>query len=87
MEITTPSEPRVREARPAKLNMRGEPVPERKPRAAKPAMPRGKGGQSVTIGRDGKMHVQSAARPVQKPAQRSSGLAKPVQRINRHKKG
>ncbi len=88
MEVTTPSEPKKRQPVPAKVNMRGEAVPERKPRPAAPAktLPPRRGGQSVTIGKDGKMHVQPArpGRPTSAPKQ---GLAKPVQRVNRHRKG
>lgn len=88
MEVTTPSEPKQRQPMPAKVNMRGEALPERKPRPSVPAksLPPRRSGQSITIGKDGKMQVQPAkpSRPVN-PAKK--GLAKPVQRVNRHRKG
>ncbi|MGN0777669.1 MAG: DEAD/DEAH box helicase [Aristaeellaceae bacterium] len=98
MEITTPSEPKPRQPRPAKLTMRGEPVPERKPHLppAKKSLP--KAGQPIIIGRDGKMKLPEAAAPVKaakanagKPASRPAPKANahtvghPVQRINRSK--
>ncbi len=93
MEITTPSEPKPRQPRPAKLTMQGNAVSERKPRVPdlKKALP--KAGQAIVIGKDGKMKVQPPGKPSapkqaskfaqHKPAVRGTG--KPVQRINRSK--
>ena len=90
MEITTPSEPKVREPRPARLTSRGNAVPERKPRV--PAMPKAlpKSGQPIVIGRDGKMKLQPtqpvpAARSSRPASQPRPGTGRPVQRINRSK--
>ena len=94
MEITTPSEPKPRQPRPAKLTMRGEPVPERKPHLppAKKALP--KAGQPIVIGRDGKMKLpespakanpgRASGRPAPK-ASAHAAVGRPVQRINRSK--
>ena len=91
MEITTPSEPKPREPRPAKLTMRGTPAPAKKIRTAAPAptLPRRLGGQSITIGRDGKMQLSAPApRPASQARQQPKpALAQPVQRVNRHRKG
>ena len=79
MVVTTPSEPKPRTpraARPAKVDMRGNAIPERKPSARpapKSAKPASRAGQPITIGKDGRM----------KPA----SLPKPVQRVNKHRKG
>ena len=74
MEITTPSEPKVRESRPAKVNARGEAVPPRKktpqphhtqqPSPARPAKP----ARPVSAGRNGHASRQSSAygRPVRR---------------------
>ncbi len=88
MEVTTPSEPKKRQPMPAKVNMRGEAMPERKPRASVPAksLPPRRSGQSITIGKDGKMQVQPA-KPGHSVNPAKKGLAKPVQRVNRHRKG
>lgn len=77
MEVLTPSEPKVRGPRPSKLTMQGTPVPAKKPHQPLPkALP--KGGQPITIGRDGKIAA--------KPAQAKPGfVARPVQRVNRHR--
>ena len=74
MEITTPSEPKVREPRPAKVNARGEAVPPRKktpqphhapqPSPARPAKP-------VSAGRNG--HA----------SRRPSAYGRPVRRTKR----
>ena len=87
MEITTPSEPKPRlprGERPAKLDRQGNPAqPRPKPRereaapAVKPALPRG--GQVITIGRDGKVRRDS-------PAAGKPAIGKPVQRVNRGKR-
>ena len=87
MEITTPSEPKPRlprGERPAKLDRQGNPAqPRPKPRereaapAVKPALPRG--GQVITIGRDGKVRRDS-------PAAGKPAIGKPVQRVNRSKR-
>jgi ATP-dependent RNA helicase RhlE len=75
MEITTPTPPKVREPRPAKVDRMGNAMPERRKAAvpaARPAHARQKTGpERVVIGRDGKV------RP---------GTGKPVRRINRGKK-
>ena len=89
MEITTPTPPRVREPRPAKvdregrptqLGRNGQPIPERRKAAvpaassARPRHDRPKtSSERIIIGRDGKA--------------RSAGtIGKPVRRINRNKK-
>ena len=88
MEITTPTPPKVREPRPAKvdregrptqLGRNGQPLPERRKAAvpaASPARPhhsRPKAAAGrVTIGKDGQV--------------RPSAIGKPVRRINRNKK-
>lgn len=73
MEVTTPSEPKPRMPRPAKVNARGEAMVEKKPRAAMPRqLP--KSGQPVVIGRDGKLKAADASRPaaISKPVLRSA---------------
>jgi len=109
MEVLTPSEPKARGprpaklavngeaapeklARPAKLNRSGQPLAEKKPRMAQPvarkALP--KAGQAITIGKDGKIRMaenRPATKPAAKPAASHGKLAKPVQRVNRHRKG
>ena len=86
MEITTPTPPKVREPRPAKVDREGrptrlgrdgQPLPER--RKVVPATPAARsrhtrpkaGTERITIGRDGQI--------------RSSNIGKPVRRINRQK--
>lgn len=101
MEITTPTDPKTRqphpmEPRPAKVNLRGDAMPERKPAHRTPvAIP--KGGQAIVIGRSGKVSMASAGRTEknQRPAAVPKGdpkgtlgkprVAAPVQRINRHR--
>ena len=98
MEITTPSEPKVRQPRPAKLTMQGNPAPEKKARIPdlKKTLP--SAGQAIVIGKDGKMKLQTAqkiapakaspaARTASPKAQKTAarGTGKPVQRINRGK--
>lgn len=78
MEILTPSEPKVRGPRPAKLTAQGMPAPERKPRQTGLAKTLPKGGQPITIGKNGKI----AAKSVQ---QKQGFVARPVQRVNRHR--
>ncbi|MDY4139973.1 MAG: hypothetical protein SOY30_11660, partial [Eubacteriales bacterium] len=96
MEITTPSEPKPRQPRPAKLTMRGEPVPERKPHQPPARKPLPKSGQPIVIGRDGKMKLPESSAPAQATPGRASGrpapkasahaaVGRPVQRINRSK--
>ena len=101
MEVTTPSEPKPRMPRPAKVDNRGNAIPERKPvRAAKAGVPARvpRGGQPITIGKDGRMKPavpakaagKAAHKAVNKPVNKAGSkpaLAKPVQRVNRHKKG
>ncbi len=78
MEVTTPSEPKPRMPRPAKVNARGEAMPERKPHvpakaapAAKKPLP--KAGQPIVIGRDGKLKAADAPAPkATKPAAKAS---------------
>ena len=69
MEVTTPSEPKVRGPRPSKLNARGEALEEKKhhvpsaPKAAPMAKkPLPKAGQPIVIGRDGKLRAADAAK-------------------------
>ncbi|NLD58280.1 MAG: DEAD/DEAH box helicase [Clostridiales bacterium] len=54
MEVLTPSEPKPRMPRPAKLNRQGNPLPERKPRpqSAEPAAPNQRRGGRPRRGRD-----------------------------------
>ena len=78
MEITTPTPPKVREPRPARINKQGNAVPERRPPAAKPekagpSRPKAVSGRMV-IGRNGQ---------VRSPA---PGLGRPVRRVNRQKR-
>ena len=64
MEVTTPSEPKPRGPLPTKISMKGEALPEKKPahgrEAVKPALPRS--GQTITIGRNGKLVTPGAAK-------------------------
>ena len=96
MEITTPSEPKPRQPRPAKLTMRGEPVPERKPHMPPARKPLPNSGQPIVIGRDGKMKLPESSAPAKANPGRASGrpapkasahaaVGRPVQRINRSK--
>ena len=95
MEVLTPSEPKPRPPRPEKVtrvNARGEAVEPRKPRAAAPAKPSVPGkGKAIVIGRDGRLKSPAAAAHTEKPRRpisgQHSGTGKPVQRINRHRKG
>ena len=97
MEVTTPSEPKPRMPRPAKVDNRGNAIPERKPaRTAKAGVPARvpRGGQPITIGKDGRMKPAVPAKAAGKAAHKAvnkagskPALAKPVQRVNRHKKG
>ena len=77
MEITTPTPPRVREPRPAKVDRMGNARPERL-KAAVPAAPSrqprpGANTERIIIGKDGKI----------RPA---GNFGKPVRRVNRNKK-
>lgn len=100
MEITTPTNPKTRqprpaEPRPARVNLRGEALPEKKPAHRTPVtIP--KSGQAIVIGRSGKVNTVPAARGAQahpaapKNAQAKNAAAKPrvaapVQRVNRHR--
>ena len=77
MEVTTPTPPKVREPRPARLDRQGNAMAERRPAAvpaAKPARTRTKPVSGrVTIGKDGKVHS------------RPSATGRPVQRVNHRK--
>lgn len=97
MEVMTPSEPKPRQPRPAKLTMQGTAAPERKARIPELKKSLPKAGQAIVIGKDGKMKVQtakpapakpSAPKPVAKTAPHNHkpavrGTGKPVQRVNR----
>ena len=74
MEITTPTPPKVREPRPARIDRNGNARPER--RTSAPAAParharQKPGTERISIGRDGQI--------------RSSGTGRPVRRVNRQK--
>lgn len=79
MVVTTPSEPKPRTpraARPAKVDMRGNAIPERKP-SARPApnrKPASRAGQPITIGKDGRMKPTSS--PSQFKESTSTGRGK-----------
>ena len=78
MEVTTPTPPRVREPRPARMDRQGNALAERRPApspVAKPVRPKADAGR-VTIGRDGKLHSRPSAH----------GTGKPVRRIYRQKR-
>ena len=110
MEVTTPSEPkprlpRTREEMPKKLNNRGEAVTPKKPAPAarKAVLP--KNGQTVVIGRDGRLTAPAETKAGVKPRRpepaykapaktapadhrfgpKPNALARPVQRVNRHR--
>ena len=73
---------------PKKLNNRGEAVPQHKPQAHKPVMP--KSGQTITIGRNGKLVTPESRAPhtadkSHTAAGKPNALARPVQRVNRHR--
>ena len=94
MEVTTPSEPKPRTPRPAKVDRQGNALPAKPARPqVSPRMPaKAKaphGGQPITIGKDGRMHPaapKQGGAPAPRPQGRST-LAKPVQRVNRHRRG
>lgn len=94
MEVTTPSEPKPRAPRPAKVDRQGNALPAKPARPqVSPRMPsKAKaphGGQPITIGKDGRMHPaapKQGGAPAPRPQGRST-LAKPVQRVNRHRRG
>ena len=75
MEVTTPTPPKAREPRPARVDRTGNPRPERRQvpvRTEKPGRDRPKASSDrVTIGRDGQVR---------------SVVGRPVRRINRQKR-
>ena len=77
MEVTTPTPPRIRDPRPAKVNRNGEAMPARHaagvPQTASARPVRRRQADKVTIGRDGK--IRSA-----------TGTGQPVHRVNRRKR-
>ena len=96
MEVTTPSEPKPRAPRPAKVDRQGNalpgqahPFPKVSPRMpSKVKAPHG--GQPITIGKGAARTHPAAPKQGGAPAPRSQGrstLAKPVQRVNRHRRG
>ncbi len=93
MEITTPSEPKPRQPRPASVDRQGNGVPAKPARAQQtpklPALSKPpRGGQPIAIGKDGR--IRPAGPKQQGSAQRPQGkqaLAQPVQRVNRHRRG
>ena len=78
MEVLTPSEPKKPQPRPARVDRQGNAQAERRPRQSLP-----RAGQPITIGRDGRMKAAVKATP--KPAAKAAPLARPVQRVNRHR--
>lgn len=92
MEVTTPSEPKPRAPRPAKVDRQGNAVPAKPARAAQPrvSMPPkpSRKGQPVVIGKDGRMKA-APNREGEKPSRngQKAALAQPVQRVNRHRRG
>ena len=85
MEVTTPSEPKVRGPRPSKLNARGEALVEKKhhiPAAPKAApaerKPLPKAGQPIVIGRDGKLKAADAVKAASAAKPTMPRAAKPA---------
>ena len=84
MEVTTPTPPKVREPRPAKLTRTGEAAPARAPRtapAARPAQPSRPAQHRAASGHAASGHAasgHSSSRP-------RTGTGRPVLRVNRRK--
>ena len=81
MEVTTPTPPKVREPRPARIGRTGEALPERKKPVPQPAKAASATRQKaragrVTIGRDGQVHSRPSGH----------GTGHPVHRVNRQKR-
>jgi len=96
MEVTTPTPPKVREPRPAKLDRQGNALVERRVAAvsaAKPSRPaHSRPTGKVTIGRDGQVHSRPSGKVtigrdgkvVSRPS--GHGTGRPVHRVNRQKR-
>ena len=83
MEVTTPTPPKVREPRPAKVSLRGEALPERRqvhPVSAPSAAARPKHTPSrSSAGSTGRSRTSGAGQ------HRTAGTGRPVRRVNRRK--
>ena len=96
MEVTTPTPPKVREPRPAKLDRQGNALVERRVAAvsaAKPSRPaHSRPTGKVTIGRDGQVHSRPSGKvTIGRDGQLHSrpsghGTGRPVHRVNRSKR-
>ena len=88
MEVTTPTPPKVREPRPAKLDRQGNALVERRVAAvsaAKPSRPaHSRPTGKVTIGRDGQVHSRPSGKVVSRHS--THGTGRPVHRVNRSKR-
>ena len=82
MEVTTPTPPKVREPRPAKVSLRGEALPERRQNrpVSAPAAARPKHTPSrSSAGSTGRSRTSGAGQ------HRTAGTGRPVRRVNRRK--